>query len=749
MERTLTTINPCFLDILGSYNIPYTEKMSPEDKNQLLAQLVEARLLEERINHNSPFYYLHGLGRNVMNWTGKAFLQEVNHTLRGKKHFNRFTQWHADQHNQRERVSVQQFSKEFCYEDIFSPEGKNSYVRHPPTCPPASLYDITGHNRYWPEGLVISSQVFYCEERIIIENSTGNPVGCLMRYRSVTGETFFIPGRNKHTNNNTFGRLEYYFEPGYHRPLWLLLRESELESMTNATVFLCEDIQTAEELDGIIKDSKRLEQGKYIATSLMAGQKVIEQTDLEGLRSKNVIYIPSPVKSSYHTAHSYKEKCATVGVKSFKVLPYPALCHQLTAENEAITALTDPWERYVLQQAVILPKEESQVLYQLEKDALDWEAYHAWGQHIGIFALNGQEIKSQSSIVTGTQLLQWDSERLCNSSPDMYCFAAPKEIGVIIADQNVGKTRVAMSIALTKACGKGWLNYTPVAPEKVLVLDVETGTERLAAMVQKFCISEGYNTELVGQNFFLRCLRDENDGTPIDLMNTQLQESIREDILTKGIQLVIMDNLLGLFPGMRNSGGTRWQECFKFIRDMEQEFNVSFLIVHHSNTQGGAAGTKDIEAQCHNIIHLENQRGKSPAPDSPFDEFYQKQGALFSLDFKKCKRYPQLENKPFGVFLSNEVDWPSSTPRWVKINLSEDAGEVTTEAIVSHWPDRTAEEQNMLELIKKQQVATRSQVDSLLGCSESKSNGLLKKLCDDKLIDKIGEGKQTRYTLRT
>lgn len=735
-----------FQDIIDRRNISCRETMCSEDSHQLLAQLVEARCLEERMKNN-PLWLVDDLGgQNAIGWTGEAILQVINSQLLNKNRFKKFSQLHATKHNQRKRDSINQLAEQFSYTDICFPE-KNNYVKNPLPC--RYITQTAAFTcRYWPKHLMLSSQVFICNKYIVIENPAGNPVGCLVEYQTVTGSKLFIPGRIA-SSKSQYGMDEYFFEPGYHKPLWLLLRETELENMPNATVFLCEDIQVAEELNGIIKDSKRIESGTFIATSPMAGRKAIEHTDFEGLRSKNVIYIPSPVKSSYHTAHSYKEKCATVGVKSFKVLPYPALCHQLTAENEAITALTDPWERYVLQQAVILPKEESQVLYQLEKDALDWEAYHAWGQHIGIFALNGQEIKSQSSIVTGTQLLQWDSERLCNSSPDMYCFAAPKEIGVIIADQNVGKTRVAMSIALTKACGKGWLNYTPVAPEKVLVLDVETGTERLAAMVQKFCISEGYNTELVGQNFFLRCLRDENDGTPIDLMNTQLQESIREDILTKGIQLVIMDNLLGLFPGMRNSGGTRWQECFKFIRDMEQEFNVSFLIVHHSNTQGGAAGTKDIEAQCHNIIHLENQRGKSPAPDSPFDEFYQKQGALFSLDFKKCKRYPQLENKPFGVFLSNEVDWPSSTPRWVKINLSEDAGEVTTEAIVSHWPDRTAEEQNMLELIKKQQVATRSQVDSLLGCSESKSNGLLKKLCDDKLIDKIGEGKQTRYTLRT
>lgn len=748
MERTLTTINPCFLDILGSYNIPYTEKMSPEDKNQLLAQLVEARLLEERINHNSPFYYLHGLGRNVMNWTGKAFLQEVNHTLRGKKHFNRLTQWHADQHNQRERVSVQQFSKKFCYEDIFSPEGKNSYVRHPPTCPPASLYDITGHNRYWPEGLVISSQVFYCEERIIIENSTGNPVACLMRYQSVTGETFFIPGRYRHTNNNLSGRLEYFFEPGYHNPLWFLLREPELENMPNATVFLCEDIQTAEELDGIIKDSKRLEQGKYIATSLMAGRKAIEQTDFEGLRGKKVIYIPSPTKASYCAALNYKEKCETVGVRSFTILPYTTLCYPLAAESRGMAALSDPWERYILQHAVILPDEESQLLYKLEKDALDWEEYHAWGQHIGIFTLNGQEIKSQSSIVTGAQLLHWDSEGLCNSSPDMYCFAAPKEIGVIIADQNVGKTLVAVDIGLARASGGGCLGLARIAPEKTLMVDVETGRERLAKMVQQFSTSEGYACELIGSNFILHCLRDDDNGIPIDLMNIQRQKLLREVIRNNGIQFVVLDNLLGLFPGMRNAGSAKWQECFKFIRNMEQEFSVSFLIVHHSNTQGGAAGTKDIEAQCHNIVYLESQRGKSLSPGSPFDEYSQRQGALFTLDFKKCKRYPQLENNPFGVFLSNEADWPPSKSRWVKINLSEDVDEIATEPLLSQWPDRTEEEQNILELIKKQQSATRSQIDNLLRCSESKSNELLKKLCDGKLIDKIGGGKQTRYTLR-
>ena len=60
----------------------------------------------------------------------------------------------------------------------------------------------------------------------------------------------------------------------------------------------------------------------------------------------------------------------------------------------------------------------------------------------------------------------------------------------------------------------------------------------------------------------------------------------------------------------------------------------------------------------------------------------------------------------------------------------------------------TDEEQRILEQVSIQPSITRREVDVLLECSESKSNTLLKHLHDAKLIDQIGKGKQTRYSLR-
>lgn len=474
------------------------------------------------------------------------------------------------------------------------------------------------------------------------------------------------------------------------------------------------------------------------------------------------MYIPAPTPDSYTAAFEYAKACSQCGVQSFSVLKAPVCRFATTGSKEEIEALQNPWERHAVKEAIILPKHESAVLYKMADDACTLEEFTLWGQHIGLFTEEKQEEseKPKYSAESGANLLQVTVSAFPQAA-NLSCLASPGEIGLLMAEQNAGKTLLAVSFTLARATGTGMLKYAATKPERTLYLDCEAGKERLASHIQRITHAYGLDERLIAQNSFWRSMREENHPTTLDLTEKYFQEIIQQEINQKGIQLLVIDNLVGFVPGFRQAGGSKWKELFTWLRSIQQSQQLSVLIVHHTNQTNDAAGTKDAEVQCHNVFHVAGRRSvlNDKNAQSAFVSFKDKPGALVCITPTKCKSRPDIEQHPFGAFLSYVPATPNIGPQWEYFELGTDTApdylnipvvesRTATEAMPEQWLNRTEEEQKILQRCTRQGKITRSEVETLLGCSSSKAGVLLQTLVTDKLLDKIGGGKATRYILR-
>jgi hypothetical protein len=235
--------------------------------------------------------------------------------------------------------------------------------------------------------------------------------------------------------------------------------------------------------------------------------------------------------------------------------------------------------------------------------------------------------------------------------------------------------------------------------------------------------------------------------------------------------LLIIDNPISLVPHFRLSASKAWPKIWGWIRSLESMFpELGLLIVHHTNTEGKAAGTSDILTQCSTMFVLDSPRIKnSDAKEKEFGIYIHKKGALFRVTIVKARQYPQADKIKFGAFLPYDPNHPIEGGPWVRIdfdyecdqeNTSEDSQNlslVDTSSDMSYrenWQDRTDEERIILDLaVSENHGFSRKMVEKEfeqknLKCGKTKAGNMLSKLVEDKLLDSIGRGRAIKYVLR-
>lgn len=668
----------------------------------------------------------------------------------------------------RKRDLVLQRAKDYGYDTMFGDfDHKKSQPLRPVTLFPK---DYPLDERYFPDKILMGSMHYVRTGRILLTGPDGRVAGCLAGYTSSVGRTILIPGKvlapnAPETPNSIY---KYTLAPGglpLPYPLW---NEHKLECFQDATVFLCEDALAAVWLDNIIEDAKRFEPGTFVAAALTTRFKIAAYADYRGLWRKHVVFIPSPNRRSHGRAHEMEGLCHKVGCASFSVLPAPVLFRP-GIQVESV-GLPDPWEQNMAANALFLADEDSSVLLRLKKLAVPIEAYEQWGISVGLFIRPTSEqavsTAPEPESVPFTQPGPEAIARMTSSEIRMDAVASRKEVGAIIADSGVGKTQFAVSIVVGRVSGREFLHFDALAqPDVVLYVDGEGPGDRLKMSCSRAAAALGVDPGLLEKRLFLRNFRDETHEKVLDLAELYLQGLLEADIRKRKATLVVLDNLVSLTPGFRRKGGPKWEAVWAWMRKMEELYGVAFLIVHHSNGDGDGAGTKDIKAQCMNIITLEDPRKQKKGSTEPAFEpslAPNKNGVLLRAAFSKCKRYPHLEGKPFGAYLAYEPETPTEGPPWEFIDLEAEhpssalAGEpvspapadettqrVTDPAVL--WPDRTEKERSILQHAAGTGQFTRKDVESLLGYKATKAGDLLRGLSQAGLLDKFGDGRSAYY----
>lgn len=740
-----------FIQAVGVANIPFQERLTPEQEEEILGQFAEARCRE--MDKSAPLSWVPRQAaalRYNKNDPARDSLEAMNQYRVGKP-YSSYLEAFADVHGQRPHEGAVRLIAELGYDNLL----------HDYHVAQRKLQTVSGNRfrpRYWPERLVLFGSTYKPSGYTPIETPVGDVAGAVMRYQDESGREILIPGQVAAERHPKFSTEEYYLEPGSAALGQYLLHESELARKETSTVFMCDDLRVCPALAGLIKDSKRSDLGCHVATAVPGGRKSLEHCDLSGVRGKHVVYIPAPARASYAAALEYGEKCLKAGAASFKVLCSPVLLRPLTTAGEGFDSLADPWERHVAKHAVVLPREESQVLYRLAESAWDLEIFKDWGAHCGLFTVESvpQQTEAVSGALNGGELLEAPlNDAATKGKASLECFSSARKIGVILAPKNAGKTQMGVTVSLAGATGVGVFDLSALPPKKTFYVDSEAGKDQLAKIVQRIVPAYGMSRSLVQANFFWRSFRDENHGRQVDLTDPYFQNLIEKDLRSNGATFIVFDNLVGLVPGIRGNGGKKWKLFFEWLARLERDYGVSVLILHHTNGEMDAAGSRDIEVQCHNVFLLEGreQLQKNEASNPVFAPYLQQKGALLRVTVKKCKDFPELEYSPFGLFLAYDEAKPTSGPGWERFSIEAQAKPSQVQTMPAEtlppkeWSGKSNEETRILSHIAQAGHATRRNIEALLECKDTKAGDLLRALVHDGLLALVGAGKSARYIL--
>ncbi|SHN72766.1 AAA family ATPase [Desulfovibrio litoralis] len=576
-----------------------------------------------------------------------------------------------------------------------------------------------------------------------------------VKYKNIDNKPILLPMITKRKNTVAFNyqperSVEYFLSPGVPNTCsqqngytWPLLGRNLLEYRPKI-VFLCEDLLLAEYLNNMVSDSNRYTKKDFVAVAPYASGKFLENVDFSNLLGMNVIYIPAINRDSYLNVDKYEKKCTKVYINSFKIYHNALVWDGYAAKPDDFGSLADPFERFLGEKSVNLFGRESGVLGEIVESSLSSAQYQRFCFKVGLHETKPEPMSSSSPSVA--EILH----REINPSQEVYtdCFSGANSLGLIVANQNSGKSYLAVSLAMARSCGIDFLSFKRLEKTKVLYLAAEDSQDVFASIVQRANKALKCSSADLEEYFKFELFRETNLNCILDLCKEETQLHVKKCISKHEPKLIIFDNLISFCPGFRQKGGSAWKDVFSFVKQIEKEHGCAVLLVHHSNKDDEAAGSRDIEAQCQNVVTIQKHNFDKNTNTSAVNENAANNGGLnIQLKFTKCKAYPQLENKPYNLTLNNLNTCPDANPNWL-IHDADTNNIYSTEQPEFEPFDNTDNLGEIINYASSRGVFAREDIEKKLGYRKSAVNNMLKVLVENKKINKIGEGKSTRYSLR-
>jgi putative DNA primase/helicase len=189
---------------------------------------------------------------------------------------------------------------------------------------------------------------------------------------------------------------------------------------------------------------------------------------------------------------------------------------------------------------------------------------------------------------------------------------------LVYGPAGVGKSFLALGLALAAASGGAFLGWTAPRPCNVLYLDGEMPREAVAGRLRLFGPPPPT----------LRLwLAVEQDPPRLDL--STLDGLLRLMKSWGEVDFVIIDSLSSLAGGIMQRDSERWHELRYFL-GLQQRAGRAVVMVHHANRDGGMRGTSRRADAMDLIMALRRPRDWQPSDGARFELHVEKtRGAQF------------------------------------------------------------------------------------------------------------------------
>jgi putative DNA primase/helicase len=213
---------------------------------------------------------------------------------------------------------------------------------------------------------------------------------------------------------------------------------------------------------------------------------------------------------------------------------------------------------------------------------------------------------------------------------------------MIYAPRGIGKTMVALEIAVAVAAGGSFLSWQALKARSVLYLD---GEMPLVAMQERMAR-------------ILKNAVEQPDPNRLRLVSPDLQdygltlatETGRQRIepLLEGVELVIVDNISTLAACGRENEAESWLPLQDWALSLRRR-GISVLFIHHAGKGGTQRGTSRREDVLDTVIALRPPKDYDP-----------RNGAQFEVHFEKARGLMGEAVAPFKAQLT-ENGWLTQT----------------------------------------------------------------------------------------
>jgi len=217
--------------------------------------------------------------------------------------------------------------------------------------------------------------------------------------------------------------------------------------------------------------------------------------------------------------------------------------------------------------------------------------------------------------------------------PDIEWISYPlipqKGISLISAQRGIGKSWLAMGIAVASASGFDFATFRSDKPRKVLYVDGEmpskTLQERFAHIIKGF---EAENKHVITKNILIYGNDLQGEQPMFDLAHPDKIQAFNDVLKSIGdVELIIMDNIITLYTYNDENSASDWQRFNNWSKE-QRKLGRAILWIHHTgkSVEKGARGSSAIEALLDSSLLLKNPVG-----------YNQKQGAYFAAEYTKSR----------------------------------------------------------------------------------------------------------------
>lgn len=216
------------------------------------------------------------------------------------------------------------------------------------------------------------------------------------------------------------------------------------------------------------------------------------------------------------------------------------------------------------------------------------------------------------------------SELLAHPFPVQEPILAPwllsQSLSMIHAWRGVGKTHVALNIAVAVSTGGSFLRWKAPRARNVLYVDGEMPGYAIQGRVRALMASKGLETNQVDRLRFVT--PDAINGPMPDLVSRSGQLAIEN--LAADTDLIVLDNISTLFRanGAENEAES-WRVPQEWALKLRQR-GKAVLFIHHSGKNGGQRGSSKREDTLDVVIHLRNSADHCPADGARFELHFEK-----------------------------------------------------------------------------------------------------------------------------